>query len=133
MMQLGSTSFKTIESSSSDQNCRNCIVSVNSSHDFRKRVLRNVPVEDSRMPVLLFTNVCHLTNKLDDLSVVVRDLKPTVVCITETWLDSSIPYIAFDLYGYCAFRKDRSFGCGGGVAVYVLNEVQRNRLLDYEI
>jgi hypothetical protein len=107
-------------------------VSVNSSRDFRKRVLRTVPVEDSHLPVLLLTNICHLSNKLDDLSVVVRDLKPTVVCLTETWLDSSVPDIAIDLYGYHAFRKDRSSGCGGGVAVYVLNEVQCRRLLDYE-
>jgi hypothetical protein len=110
-MQLGSISFKTIGSSSSDQNCGNFnVVSVNSSHDFQKRVLRTVPVEDSRLPVLLLTNICHLTNKLDDSSVVVRDLKPTVVCLTETWLDSSVPDIAIDLYGYRAFKKDRSSG-----------------------
>jgi hypothetical protein len=124
LMQLGLTSYKTFESSSNDQNCRNFnVVSVKSSRHFRKRVLRTVPVEDPRLPVLLLTNTCHLTNKLDDSSVVVRDLNPTVVCLTETWLDSSVPDIAIDLNGYCDVRKDRSSDCGGGVAVYVLNEV----------
>ena len=89
----------------------------------RERVLINVPVEDSRLPVLLLTNICHISNKLDDFSVVINRLKPTVVCLTETWLDSTIPHTAIDVYGYRVFRKDRLTGCGGGVDVYVLNEV----------
>lgn len=42
---------------------------------------------------------CHLSNELDDSSVVVRDQKPAVVCLPETWLHSSVPNITIDLHG----------------------------------
>ena len=52
-------------------------------------------------------------------------LDPDVICLTETWMDDSVPKTAYIPQGYKIIRKDRSenykqkYGRnkGGGVAV----------------
>ena len=61
--------------------------------------LRRIPIVDSRLPSVLLTNVCHLGNKLDDLSVTAQQYKPNVICITETWLNENIPEANVNLIG----------------------------------
>jgi len=41
-------------------------------------------------------------NKLDDLSVLIKQYCPEIICITESWLTCDIPDIAVDLDGYKA-------------------------------
>ena len=86
----------------------------------RCRTLRLVTLEDSRMPAILLTNVCHLANKMDDLSVVVATHNPSVACISESWLNDNISDVSVQLSGYNLFRKGRACGNGGGVALYIL-------------
>jgi len=81
-------------------------------------VLQYIALEDSRFPTVLLSNVCNLTNKSDDLSVVSEQYYPNIICVTETWLNSNIPDTAVKLGGYNIIRKDRSSGMDGGVAVY---------------
>ena len=81
--------------------------------------LRRIPIVDSRLPSVLLTNVCHLGNKLGDLSVTAQQYKPNVICITETWLNENIPDANVNLLGYNLFRKDGVNGSGGGVCLSV--------------
>ena len=90
---------------------------------YRDNCLVRIPLEDSRLPSVLLTNVCHLQNKLDDLSVLSKQYYPEIICITESWLSCNIPNIAVNLDGYHLIRKDRSSGPGGGVAVYISNNI----------
>ena len=39
---------------------------------------------------ILYFNVCSLLSKLDDLRIICSLYSPNIVCITESWLDSSI-------------------------------------------
>lgn len=91
--------------------------------------LRRIPIVDSRLPSVLLTNVCHLGNKLDDLSVTAQQYKPNVICITETWLNENIPDANVNLLGYNLFRKDRVNGSGGGIAIYVSQSVQCHKVV----
>lgn len=42
------------------------------------------------VPSLLLTNACHILNKIDELSAIVEINGPDIICISESWLDSSI-------------------------------------------
>ena len=52
-------------------------------------------------------NARCITNKIPDLSILVADVCPDLILITETWLHSDIPDVQLSLPGYCIFRKDR--------------------------
>ena len=109
-MLIGVKSVREVGCTSGATNCSGVnlnVISPVNSHS-KESILINVPVEDSRLPVLFLTNICHISNKLDDFSVVINRLKLTVICLTETWLNTTIPDVAIDVYGYHVFRKSRS-------------------------
>jgi hypothetical protein len=94
----------------------------------RIRCLRSIDVADFRMPVFFVSNVCHLLNKIDDIDVCLRQFRPNIVCFTETWLNSNIPDSIISFPGYSVVRRDRCSGEGGGVAIYVTDNIQYTRL-----
>jgi len=85
---------------------------------------------DSRLPSVLLTNVCHLKNKLDDLSVTAQQYKTDVISIyiTETWLNENIPDANVNLLKY-NLKKDRVNGSGCGIALYVSQSVQCHKVV----
>eukprot|EP00117_Sycon_ciliatum_P035794 scpid83118/ scgid4819/ len=50
-------------------------------------------------------NCRSVTNKLPELYAICHANKPTIICLTETWLS---PSLLFSVPGYTCFRKDRS-------------------------
>ena len=46
---------------------------------------------------------------------------PHLVCIQETWLK---PQLDFVIFGYVSVRKDREHGTGGGVAIFIREDIQ---------
>ncbi|XP_075159066.1 uncharacterized protein LOC142232218 [Haematobia irritans] len=66
--------------------------------------------------------ICHinsqsLLNKIDEFKYVFEDSGMDIICISETWLYSSIPDGLVNLNGYTVFRSDREIR-GGGVAIF---------------
>jgi len=57
-------------------------------------------------------------NKIDNLRIMACNLKPTIICVSETWLNSSIPDIAVDILFYKIFRYDTEMN-SGSVCIYV--------------
>lgn len=49
-----------------------------------------------------------------------KEYKPHIICIQETWLK---PHLDFVIQGYTSIRRDRQTGNGGGVAIFIKNEV----------
>ncbi len=43
------------------------------------------------IPSILLTNICHVSNKVDELSAVVELNNPSLVMVTESWLNEDIP------------------------------------------
>jgi hypothetical protein len=74
------------------------------------------------LPSLFLTNARSVFAKMDELRLRVRKHKPSIVVITESWLDSSTPDTAIGIDGYIPFRKDRNAN-GGGILCYVPNDV----------
>jgi len=77
---------------------------------------------------LQFKLFYHLQNTLGDLSVLIKQYCPEIICITESWLTRDIPDIAVNLDGYHLIRKDRSSGAGGGVAPYISSNINCHEL-----
>ena len=73
----------------------------------------------SNMPTILLTNICHISNKVDDLHAIVEMNSPSLIMITESWLNTNIPDSAISIGRmFNTYRRDRPKP-GGGVLAYV--------------
>lgn len=69
-------------------------------------------------PSILLSNLRSVSNKIDEVSLKVSMLRPSVAVFTESWLDASVPDSALSIDGYSIGRKDRCRN-GGGIISYV--------------
>jgi hypothetical protein len=92
--------------------------------------------------LLIHLNARSIVNKNDEFLFYCQQLKPDIICVTETWMDGSVPKQSFTPQGYRVIRKDRSdefkqiYGKnkGGGIAVYYKQDlkVERKEILKDE-
>ena len=52
-------------------------------------------------------NARSIINKKDELNIMVDDIKPHIIGITESWANNDITDAELGLEGYAMFRKDR--------------------------
>ena len=62
-----------------------------------------------------FLLLLFLINKKNELNIMVDDIKPHIIGITESWAHSDITDAELGLEGYVMFRKDRIGKKRGGV------------------
>ena len=67
-------------------------------------------------------NVNSLLSKIDEIKDIANCIKPAVLGITESKLDSSVTNMEVNINGYSIIRNDRNRH-GGGVACYVKNDL----------
>ena len=89
---------------------------------------RNLPAGTKGLR-LFHLNIRCLRYKMDELGLFCDQHKPHVLAISETWLDDSFVDEEVSLQGYNLMRRDRDC-VGGGVAVYVAEHLNYNRLKD---
>lgn len=66
---------------------------------------------------------------MDEVYLIASDHSPDVLCVTESWLDSSISDSAIHIPGYVAHRADRVCGTkGGGVLCWVKSSFRSEKL-----
>lgn len=70
-------------------------------------------------------NVRSLLPKIDQIRHYVEDTKCSIIGVTETWLDSTVPDAELNIPGYTVIRKDRNRQ-GGGVCIFVENAITFN-------
>ena len=75
------------------------------------------------MPSVLITNINHICNKFDELSVVASKLNPDIIALTETWLTPDVPDSHCSLLDYNILRRDRIGKIGGGVMIYIRSSI----------
>ena len=95
--------------------------------------LRSSNNDNNVMPRFLLTNTNRLLNKLDELSILCDSLQPSVIAITETWLNDEITDCCISIstnngFHYTVYRHDRTERQGGGVLFYVRSDIQSHRL-----
>ena len=118
------TLVRVIETSSlayQKANIISCINKQESSFFFR-------PSQASPHISIIFTNVRSLLPKIDFLRLEAASLHPHIICLTETWLSSSIQDSEITIAGYKVYRLDRNRQ-GGGVITYVSNNLQSQLLM----
>lgn len=79
---------------------------------------------------IIHMNCQSLFPKLGELELLMHDIQPDILCLTETWLNDSIPDDLLNFQNYTIFRLDRlSAGRGGGVAIYIRNSTLSDCIL----
>ena len=63
-------------------------------------------------------NARSIINKKNELNIMVDEIKPHIIGITESWANNDITDAELGLEGYVMFRKDRMGRRGGGVLLY---------------
>uniref|UniRef100_K7EWV1 Endonuclease/exonuclease/phosphatase domain-containing protein n=1 Tax=Pelodiscus sinensis TaxID=13735 RepID=K7EWV1_PELSI len=84
--------------------------------------VKNVSEANQQKLRCLYTNARSLGNKMEELELLVQEVKPDIIGITETWWNTRHDW-STGIEGYVLFRKDRNKGKGGGVALYIKDEV----------
>ena len=69
-------------------------------------------------------NVRSIVNKKNELNIMLEDIDPHIIGITESWANIDIIDAELGLTGYVMFRKDRIGRRGGGVILYVKEYIQ---------
>ena len=95
----------------------------------KEREVKQPPFRSGQPLTILYTNARSLISKIDHLNVLTVDHKPHIVLICETWLNSDICNSMLNISDYYIDnelridRTDTSRGIGGGLLVYVRNDV----------
>ena len=69
-------------------------------------------------------NARSIVNKRNELNIMVEDIDPHIIGITESWTTTDISDAELGLTGYVMFRKDRIGRKGGGVILYIKESIQ---------
>ncbi|PIK38793.1 hypothetical protein BSL78_24371 [Apostichopus japonicus] len=80
---------------------------------------------------IVFTNARSIRKNFAEFTVLLEDLKPDVFGITESWLREDIDSAEVSHPGYVVYRQDRRDthnGVGGGVLLYVRDDIGDNIL-----
>ena len=64
-------------------------------------------------------NARSIVNKKNELNIMIEDIDPHIIGITESWAHIDITDAELGLTGYVMFRKDRIGRRSGGVILYV--------------
>ena len=109
----------------------------------RPKNINNIKMGKNEL-LIVHMNVRSLINKMEDILILCQNVRPDLLCITETWLNESVPQNALTPQGYKQIRLDRSekfkeiYGRnkGGGIIIFYKEEldVEKKTLCrnDYE-
>ena len=64
-------------------------------------------------------NARSIINKKNELDIMVDEIKPHIIGVTESWANDDITDAELGLESYVMFRKDRMGKRGGGVLLYI--------------
>jgi len=67
----------------------------------------------------MLINARSIFNKYDELCLLKSIYRPSLICITETWLTDDIDNTLIAIDGYNIVRNDRSHKKGGGTMIYI--------------
>jgi hypothetical protein len=79
---------------------------------------------------MLLLNARSILNKKEELEVIISQCSPDVITITETWLSDIVPDEVVNIPKFSLVRKDRPVGRGGGVQVYIRENITYKLRLD---
>ena len=84
------------------------------------------------LPKICFLNARSINGKVDELAAFMSVNEVHIAAITESWLTDEIGDDQISIGEYVIHRKDRTHGRGGGVCVYVSQQISITRYLELE-
>ena len=69
-------------------------------------------------------NARSIVNKKNELNIMVEDIDPHIIGITESWANTDVTDAELGLTGYVMFRRDRIGRRGGEVILYVKESIR---------
>ena len=81
---------------------------------------------------MAFVNAILCCEKILLINIMVDDIKPQIIGITESWANNDITNAELGLEGYVMFRKDRIGRRGGGVLLYIKDTIPAYEVQLYE-
>ena len=69
-----------------------------------------------------YLNIRSLLPKITEVRVLARKIKASILCFSETWLDSHITDSEVEIENFVIIRKDRNRQ-GGGVCIFVRSDI----------
>ena len=85
----------------------------------------NVNVNTSKAELkCVCLNARRIINKKNELDIMVDEIKPHIIGITESWANNDITDAELGLEGYVMFRKDTMGKRGGGVLLYIKETIE---------
>ena len=86
---------------------------------------------------IIFWNIKSIYPKMDAIRMIANELKPDIMCFSETWLNQYIDNSDVHINGYILVRNDRKSinargnpSRGGGVCIYVLAKYKFDVIYD---
>lgn len=73
--------------------------------------------------VISHLNIGALTQKLDDVRVIIEEYKIHILGLSETWIKKDAPNIIYAINGYTLIRCDRIVRDGGGLCIYLKQNI----------
>ena len=81
-----------------------------------------------------YLNIQHLLPKMDEIKLMLCNSKLLdIFCLSETFLNCSVEESCIRINGFKIERKDRTGKLGGGLVVYVSNNMHYRRRADLEL
>ena len=97
-----------------------CLVFVSIERLLAVKPISNHPKNISEKGyICVCLNARSIVNKKNELNIMVKDIDPHIIGITESWANIDLTDAELGLTGYVMFRKDRIGRRGGGVILYV--------------
>jgi len=83
-----------------------------------------------RQLTCFYTNANSLTGKFDEFKL--RASKYDIVGVVETWASDKIFDAELAMEGFCLYRKDRPGRVGGGLVLYINDNIQSTEVTDFQ-
>ena len=95
-------------------------------------IINKLRIENINRVIIAHLNINSLRNKFDMLADIMAE-KIDILCISETKLNESFPSSNFTIRGYSPpYRRDRT-DCGGGIMIFVRNDIPSKELTSINI
>lgn len=69
-------------------------------------------------------NIRSLVSKSEQIEELLTNSSLDYLCLSEPWLTPTTPAGVYNIAGYNLFRHDRASGRGGGVLIYIKDDLQ---------
>ena len=96
-----------------------------------RRTASDYKVFDKRGLRFVYVNTRSLLARFDEECLIAQRTKAAGICVSESWMDASVPDIEVSIPNWCIQRNDRTRHGGGGVCLYSHSDLSYNERSEF--